>query len=323
MLYPLKFTPILKSRIWGGTKLSQLLHKEGDFSQPIGESWEISGIAGDESVVCNGFLLGNTLAEVLEIYMGDLVGDRIYEEYGNDFPLLFKFIDASDDLSIQVHPDDDVATERHDSFGKTEMWYVMDTEPDAQLVSGFCSATNRDEYLQCLANKSLSSLLNREKVRKGDAIFIPAGHIHSIGKGILLAEVQQSSDITYRIYDYDRRDAQGNERELHTEQALDVINFSPCQETKIPYQDKQNDASEIITSEFFSVNKLNFDRPLLRDYADKDSFVVYMCVGGSCRVKYKGGEESLQLGESMLIPAQMEETELLPNEQTEVLEIYI
>ena len=323
MLYPLKFKPILKERIWGGRKLSQVLHKKGDFSKPTGESWEISGVAGDESVVSNGFLAGNTLAELLEIYMGDLVGDAVYDRYGNDFPLLFKFIDANDNLSIQVHPDDETATERHNCFGKTEIWYIIDAEPDAQLISGFCTETDKEKYLQYLENKSLSSLLNKEKVRKGDAIFIPAGHVHSIGKGILLAEVQQSSDITYRIYDYDRTDAQGNTRELQVEQALDVINFSPSCDTKIVYKNRQNDSSEIVKSEFFTVNKLCFDRPLLRDYAQNDSFVVYMCVQGACRVNYKGGEETLQMGESILIPAEIDEIELLPDVQTELLEVYV
>ena len=323
MLYPLKFKPILKECIWGGKKLQQVLHKEGDFSKPIGESWEISGVEGNESVVSNGFLAGNTLAELLEIYMGDLVGESVFEQYGNDFPLLFKFIDADSDLSIQVHPDDETAIERHQCFGKTELWYIVDAKPDAELISGFCSKTDPEKYLQCLENKTLSSLLNVEKVSKGSAIFIPAGHVHSIGKGILLAEVQQSSDITYRIYDFNRRDAQGNPRKLHVKEALDVINFSPSSDTKIVYKNKQNDSAEILKSDFFTVNKLNFDRPLLRDYAKNDSFVVYMCVQGSCRIKHDGGEEALQMGESILIPAQIDEIELLPETQTEILEIYI
>jgi mannose-6-phosphate isomerase len=323
MLYPLKFKPILKERIWGGKKLAEMLHKKGDFSKPVGESWEISGIEGEESVVSNGFLAENTLGELLEIYMGDLVGDSVYEQYGNDFPLLFKFIDANDDLSIQVHPGDETAIERHECFGKTEMWYIIDAEPDAELVSGFSRETDKEEYLHCLKNKTLSSLLNVEKVSKGDAIFIPAGRVHSIGKGILLAEVQQASDITYRIYDYDRTDAQGNTRELHVEQALDVIDFSPSYDTKIIYARIKNDAAEIVKSDFFTVNKLNFDKTILRNYVDNDSFVVYMCVQGACKIKYNGGEETLQMGESMLIPAQIDEIELVPGTQTEILEVYI
>lgn len=323
MLYPLKFKPILKERIWGGKKLSQILHKEGDFTNPIGESWEISGIEGEESVVCNGFLAGNTLNELLEIYMGDLVGDTVYEQYGNDFPLLFKFIDSNDACSVQVHPNDETAVERHNSFGKTEMWYIVDAEPDAELISGFNAETGKEEYLQRLKNKNLVSLLNTEKVSKGDAVFIPAGHIHSIGKGILLAEVQQSSDITYRIYDFDRLDTQGKQRELHVEQALDVINFSQSSNTKILYKKAKNAAVEIVKSIFFTVNKLNFDQVLLRDYSANDSFVVYMCVQGACRVRYNGSEEILQIGESMLIPAQIDEIELLPDTQTELLEVYI
>ena len=206
-LYPLKFKPLRKEKIWGS------------------ESWELSGLEGCESVVENGILAGNSIEELLEVYMGDLVGDEIYETFGNYFPLLFKFIEANDDLSIQVHPDDEVAFERHQSFGKTEMWYIVDAKPDSQLIAGFKVDCDQQTYIKALEQEKVESLLQQVSVKQGDVLFIQPGCVHSIGKGILLAEIQQASDITYRIYDFNRTDSNGNKRELHISEALDVIDY--------------------------------------------------------------------------------------------------
>jgi len=222
-LYPLKFTPIYKDKIWGGNKIKSVLNKDFGGLPNCGESWELSGVDGNVSVVSNGYLAGNTLEELLEVYMGDLAGDEVYEHFGNEFPLLIKFIDANDDLSIQVHPNDEMAAERHNSYGKTEMWYVLQADKGSKLQSGFNQQVDQEKYLEKLEKTELTDILNFEEVTAGDVFFIPAGRVHAIGRGILLAEIQQTSDITYRIYDYDRRDDKGNPRELHTDLALDAI----------------------------------------------------------------------------------------------------
>jgi len=238
-LYPLKFKPLLKERIWGGDKLKTILGKQGKCAT-CGESWEISAVEKNVSVVENGFLKNNNLQEIIEIYMGDLVGDKIFDKFGLEFPLLIKFIDANDDLSIQVHPNDKLAHERHQSNGKTEMWYVMDANKDSALISGFNKQISTEEYVNHLNGKTLKDILNRQPVKQGDVFFIPAGRVHAIGAGILLAEIQQTSDITYRIYDWDRVDANGKHRELHTDLALDAINYKYSEDVKTAYENKLN-----------------------------------------------------------------------------------
>ena len=223
MLYPLKFKPRYKERIWGGDALHTKLGKKIPKDTPIGESWELSAVDGDLSVVAKGPLAGNNIEELTEVYMGDLVGDRIYEKFGLQFPLLIKLIDAQDKLSIQVHPDDRLAAERHDSYGKTEMWYLLDCDKDAELYCGFSREVSREEYLRHVKAGTMADILERERVKPGDAFFIPAGTVHAIGKGCLIAEIQQTSDITYRIFDWIRTDDHGHARELHTDLALDAI----------------------------------------------------------------------------------------------------
>jgi len=224
-LYPLKFKPIFKDKIWGGNKIKTLLNKDFSPLPNCGESWEISGVQDEISVVSNGFLIGNNLQELIEIYMGDLVGDQVYQKYGIEFPLLIKFIDAHDDLSIQVHPNDKLAMQRHNAYGKTEMWYIIDADRGAKLISGFNTEVTKDAYIKHLENNTLNLILNYEEVKAGDVFFMPAGRVHAIGKGILLTEIQQTSDITYRIYDYNRKGTDGKPRELHTSLALDAIDF--------------------------------------------------------------------------------------------------
>ena len=323
MLYPLKFSPILKDKIWGGTKLKSLFDKAAETNK-LGESWELSGYEGDESVVTNGALAGNNLAELIEIYMGELVGDAIYDEYGLSFPLLFKLIDANENLSIQVHPGDEVAAERHNSYGKTEMWYVVDADPGAELIIGFTKDCTKDEYLDALDNDKVEDLLQKVPVKKGDVFFIPAGLVHAIGKGVVVAEIQQSSDITYRIYDYKRTDDQGNERELHTEQAVDVINFAASKNPKTVYNISVNEITPLVECEYFTTNILRFDAPVTRNYGTLDSFVAYMCLEGDFVIEYEGEKTTVNKGDTVLIPASIDEVGLIPDSnQVTLLEVYV
>lgn len=322
MLYPLKFKPILKDKIWGGTKLQKLFDKQAA-SDKLGESWELSGYENDESVVTNGFLAGNNLVELIEIYMGELVGDKVYDKYGLSFPLLFKLIDANENLSIQVHPGDEVAAERHNSYGKTEMWYVVDADPGAELIIGFTKDCDKEEYLDALANDQVENLLQKVPVKKGDVFFIPAGLVHAIGKGVVVAEIQQSSDITYRIYDYKRVDDQGNERELHTEQALDVINFLAATNPKTPYKAVENELTELVSCQYFTTSLIKFNQALTRNYGNLDSFVAYMCIEGDFVIEYADEKTIVNKGDTLLIPASVDEINLIPDSETVLLEVHL
>jgi mannose-6-phosphate isomerase len=321
-LYPLKFSPILKDKIWGGTKLKNLFDKAA-VSDKLGESWELSGYEGDESVVTNGFLAGNSLTELMEIYMGELVGDKIFDEYGLSFPLLFKLIDANENLSIQVHPGDEVAAERHNSYGKTEMWYVVDADPGAELIIGFTKDCTRDEYLDALEDGEVELLLQKVPVTQGDVFFIPAGLVHAIGKGVVVAEIQQSSDITYRIYDYKRTDDQGNERELHTEQALDVINFAASKEPKTSYSAQLNEITPLVICDYFTTNMLRVNEAITRHYAAMDTFVAYMCLEGNLVIECAGEKTNVNKGDTILIPASIDELGLIPDGEVTLLEVYV
>jgi mannose-6-phosphate isomerase len=322
-LYPLKFTPILKDKIWGGKKLKSLLNKKSA-SDRCGESWEISGVEGDISVVSEGFLAGNELPDLVEIYMGDLTGDKVFETFGLQFPLLLKFIDASQMLSIQVHPDDALAFERHKSFGKTEMWYIMQSEEGAELIAGFQKQLDKKSYSALLAAGKLESALNFEKVSAGDIYFIPAGRVHAIGSGILLAEIQQTSDITYRIYDFNRKDDQGNPRELHTEEALDAIDFKVCDTYKTIYPYIVNKTVNVVDCRYFTTNIMNFDKPVEKDFNLIDSFVIYMCTEGQGEILYgNNGSVTFKKGETLLIPAVLKNLVVKPAKPSTLLEIYI
>lgn len=323
MLYPLKFKPIIKQTIWGGEKLAYK-SEDAAVKTSIGESWELSGVQDNVSVVAEGILAGNTLEELIEVYMGDLVGDHIYEKFGIEFPLLIKYIDACDELSIQVHPDDATAKERHNAYGKTEMWYVVDADTDAQLLMGFNKDSDKTEYLTKLQNHTLPDILNVEKVKKGDCFFIPAGTVHAIGKGCFIAEIQQTSDITYRIYDYDRRDKNGNLRELHTELATDIIRFSAQKEHGIHYHKHENHTEELVSCNYFTTSYLKFDREIEKNYIDIDSFVVYMCLDGEFSIVYEVDKSvKIQKGETVLVPACFKNIFLIPARESEILEIYI
>lgn len=322
-LYPLQFAPILKDRIWGGTRLKTVLGKKLP-SEHVGESWELSSVHSDISVVINGFLQGNNLQELIEIYMGDLVGEKIYERFGAEFPVLIKFIDAQDDLSIQVHPDDRLAMQRHRAFGKTEMWYVMESGRDSSLIVGFNQAMDREKYTIALNQRKLKDVMNFEKVAAGDVFFIPAGRVHAIGKDILLAEIQQTSDVTYRIYDWDRVDNSGNPREMHTELALDAIDYSLHDTYKTRYQKPLQGTVELVKCPYFTTNLISFKQPVAKDYHHLDSFVIYICTLGACSIRWGTGESlNIRKGDTLLIPAILDEIQLVATEPTELLEVYI
>ena len=320
-LYPIKFKPLYKYRIWGGNKLKSELNK--DISENnIGESWEISDVSGDKTVVENGPLNGKTLKEIIEYFRGDLLGNNVYKKFGSDFPLLIKFIDAKTPLSIQVHPSNEVAKTRHNSFGKNEMWYVMQADEGAKLIVGFDKKINTNEYKKHLENNSILSVMHHENVKKGDAFYIPTGRVHAIGAGVLLAEIQQTSDITYRIYDYDRVDKKtGEKRELHNELAVDVIDFEVHESYKTEYTLEKNKSNKLIHSAYFKTNILDINSFIERDYSDIDSFVIYMCVEGSVSIINREDTYLLNIGQTLLIPASIKNI-TLRSEKAKVLEVY-
>ncbi len=323
-LYPLKFRPIFKEKIWGGQKLRTVLNKDFSPLSNAGESWELSGVEGNISVVTNGFLAGNDLNELLEIYMGDLVGDKVYEKFQNEFPLLIKFIDANDVLSIQVHPDDELAMKRHNSNGKTEMWYVLQADEGASLISGFSRKVSKEEYLKYLEEKKLEDILMKHEVTEGDVFFIPAGRVHAIGKGILLAEIQQTSDVTYRIYDFDRKDNDGNTRELHTELALDAIDYEYYDDLRTDYPREMNKTVNLVSCKYFNTNLLEFDLVIEKDFYHLDSFLIYMCTDGEFEICYGQGEcVNVKKGETVLVPAELRTIKLNPLKKTKVLEVHL
>jgi len=323
MLYPLKFRPIFKHRIWGGTRLKELFNKDFSPLPNCGESWELSGVNENLSLVDNGFLAGNNISELIEIYMGDLVGDKVFEKYGNEFPLLIKLLDTSSFLSIQVHPDDTYAMKHHNSSGKTEMWIVIDAEEDSEIITGFNRDVDKETYLKYLNNNKLKEILNVEKARKGDVYFIPTGRIHAIGSGITLLEIQQTSDVTYRVYDWDRRDENGNYRELHTEQALEVLDFKKYDSYKTDYQLEKNQFTELVKTPFFTTRMMEFDMEREIDYGFLDSFVIYSCLEGNCMINYPGGVEIIQAGNIVLIPADLKSISLTPQGKCKIVESYI
>ena len=321
MLYPLKFSPLLKERIWGGHTLKDKFGKSLPDGVKIGESWDISGIEGDLSEVSNGSLAGNNLQELIEVYMGDLVGDKVYSKFGLEFPLLVKLIDAQDVLSIQVHPNDELARERHNSYGKTELCYVLDAENDSAIYVGFKGGVTKESYLESLSKGTTSELLNKIEAKAGDAYLIPAGTVHAIGKGLLIVEIQQVSDVTYRIDDWGRVDEDGVSRELQPELALDALDFGNKSDSKIRVEPKSNDTMQITDCDLFTVNILNVEGKFYKDYAELDSFVIYVCIEGELTITVGDGDTTLIKGESILIPAQYNSVEFIGN--ATLLESYI
>ena len=323
MLYPLKFNPIFKEKIWGGEKIGSFLGKDFSPLSNCGETWEISAVEGNVSVVSEGPLKGTELSEIIKHHTSELLGQSVYDAFGTDFPLLIKFIDAKEDLSIQVHPNDELAQQRHNCFGKSEMWYIFQADEGASLISGFSKKVDKESYLEAFNNGKLEDILCRTEVQAGDVFNIPAGRVHTIGAGILLAEIQQTSDITYRIYDFDRKDKEGNLRELHVEEALDAISYEYQESYKTSYETVKNSLSPVVSSPYFETNKFLIDEEIIRDYDELDSFVIYICYKGKAIINSRGYTTEMKKGDALLIPANLDLISIEPLEETEFLETYI
>jgi len=318
-LYPIKFHPQLKEKVWGGRQLALQYDKEADGN--IGESWEISGVAESVSTVSNGVFEGRPLTELIELYSDELLGKSVIQRFGNEFPLLFKFIDAREDLSVQLHPNDAVARKRHNSFGKTEMWYVLHAEENARLILGFNREMDSRTYQAYLSENKITDILHAEKVDKGDAFFIAPGTVHAIGAGVMLAEIQQTSDITYRIYDWDRPGIDGNMRELHNEEALDVIDYN-APNAKLNFTELENQSVEVCTSAYFTTNSLKLTEGIERNISKIDSFIVYMCIDGHAVIGVNNRTEEIKKGETLLIPAS-ESLLSIETKGATLLEVYV
>jgi mannose-6-phosphate isomerase len=320
-LYPLKFETVLREKVWGGNALMERYNKKHTGDGNIGESWEISAVSDYVSVVSNGFLAGNNLGELIEVYMGDITGDAVYESFGNEFPLLVKLIEARQDLSIQVHPGNELAKKRHQAYGKTEMWYILESEKGGRIYTGFKEGVTREMYLEALHNGTIAELMNVEEAGPGDVFFTPAGRVHAIGAGIVLAEIQQTSDITYRIFDWNRTGKE--KRELHTDLALDAIDFNATGKNKIKTDPVFNFSRNLVNCEFFSADILTFNAPVRKEYFLRDSFNIYLCTDGEFIISWDDKHEHVKKGETVLVPAMIKEVTLEPQGKASLLEVYI
>jgi len=323
-LYPLEFKPIFREKIWGGNKIQSKLGFDIGKLDNCGELWSLSGYPEEQSIASNGFLAGNELNELVEIYMDELVGGPVFDKFGNVFPLLIKILDTSDWLSIQVHPDDNLAKKRGLNGGKTEMWYIIDAERESKLISGFKEKINETVYLRKIEEKKLSEVLNFEDVQAKDVFYIPSGRVHALGPGILLAEIQQTSDTTYRIFDWDREDSEGKKRDLHLAEAMEAIDFEVPDHYKTIYSPELNKTKEIVNTPHFISNIIELNKGVKKDYSELDSFVILLGVEGnfdySDTQDHKG---NIKAGESLLIPSILDEISIYPNPQCKILEIYI
>lgn len=309
-LYPIKFKPILKERVWGGVSLVKYLNKKNSGSKPIGESWEISGVQGDISVASTGFLKGNDINEIIETYLGEFVGDAIYEKFGNEFPILIKFLDIQENLSLQVHPDDKTAIERHNSYGKTEFWYILDAEPGAKIYMGFNRDTTAKELYDKCNDDTVTELLNVVNPKNGDYFFIEPGTLHAATGGILVAEIQQVSDITYRVYDWGREHNPATAREMHLDLAIDCINYEKYQvkdgaSATSPKSEKERDI--LVDCNYFKIELISLTKTQRLDSQDFNSFIIYICCEGEAQINGNGVSEKIIKGETILIPAYMGE----------------
>ena len=320
MLYPFKFQPILKDKIWGGQKLQKIL-KKPTTSAEAGESWEISDVQGDTSIVSNGTMAGTSLKSLMELHTTELLGHKNFQQFGTKFPLLIKFIDAKLALSVQLHPNDALAKSRHNSFGKTEMWYVVQADSDSNLSVGFNQPMTKELYLKHLEAKTLECILNFDKVDAGDTYFIEVGRIHAIGAGVLLAEIQQTSDITYRVYDWDRVDSEGNHRELHNDIALEAFDFDMPDNYRVNYSRDSQTSTELVSCPYFTTNVIEVKTSLLVKN-NHDSFMIYMCVEGSAVINIEGYQTEFSMGETVLIPACIKSFSISTN-HAKLLEVYI
>jgi len=322
-MYPLKFEPILKQTLWGGDKIISFKHLNDELTE-VGESWELSGVENNESVVANGPDKGLSLVEMVAKYREELVGEANYVRFGNKFPLLIKFIDAKQDLSIQVHPSDDLAKKRHNSMGKTEMWYVVGADKGAKLRSGFSEEITPKEYKDRVYNNTITDVLQEYEIHPGDVFFLPAGRVHSIGAGAFVAEIQQTSDITYRIYDFNRKDADGKMRELHTDLAREAIDFEVVDDYRTNYEALENEPVELVACPYFTTSLYDMTEKISCDYSELDSFVIFICIEGSCEIiDDQKNEITLSAGETILFPASTQEVSITPTDAVKLLETYV
>ena len=322
ILYPFKFKPIFKDKIWGGRKIKEVLGMDYGSLPNCGEVWLLSGLWDEQSEIANGDFEGDEINDLVETFMGDLVGESVFDKYGEQFPLLLKIIDANDWLSVQVHPDDELAEKRGLGNGKTEMWYVMQADKDAELVMGFNQELTRMDYVNVLKDNRLQSVLNHESVEAGDVFFIPAGRVHALGPGIMVAEIQQTSDTTYRIYDWDRINEAGMSRELHIPQSVEAIDGSMPDDYKIHVPNMMNRTVQMVDSQYFVTNLLQLQGEMEKDYANLDSFVILMPLEGKFTLNWKNGSVFVSAGECVLIPNVIKKVAIRAEKYCKLLEVY-
>lgn len=305
----IKFEPLLKQTLWGGSKIIPFKHLDAQLEN-VGESWEISGVSGNETIVANGQYKGISLNQLVRELKGSLVGEENYQRFGDEFPLLIKFIDACQDLSIQVHPTDEIAHRQGKSRGKTEMWYSLESAPGAQLYNGLKQQITPEQYKEMVADDTITDALARYEVKEGDVFFIPAGRIHAIGAGCFVAEIQQTSDVTYRIYDFKRKDKNGNYRELHTQLASESIDYTVLDNYRTDYEPVKNEGTQVVTCPYFTTAVYDLDEPMTLDYSELDSFVILIAVKGGGQLISEGEEMSFQMGDTVLLPATTKEVKV-------------
>ena len=305
----IKFEPLLKQTLWGGSKIIPFKHLDAQLEN-VGESWEISGVSGNETIVANGQYKGMSLNQLVRELKGSLVGEENYQRFGDEFPLLIKFIDARQDLSIQVHPTDEIAHRQGKSRGKTEMWYSLESAPGAQLYNGLKQQITPEQYKEMVADDTITDALARYEVKEGDVFFIPAGRIHAIGAGCFVAEIQQTSDVTYRIYDFKRKDKNGNYRELHTQLASESIDYTVLDNYRTDYEPVKNEGTQVVTCPYFTTAVYDLDEPMTLDYSELDSFVILIAVKGGGQLISEGEEMSFQMGDTVLLPATTKEVKV-------------
>ena len=305
----IKFEPLLKQTLWGGSKIIPFKHLDAQLEN-VGESWEISGVSGNETIVANGQYKGMSLNQLVRELKGSLVGEENYQRFGDEFPLLIKFIDACQDLSIQVHPTDEIAHRQGKSRGKTEMWYTLESAPGAQLYNCLKQQITPEQYKEMVADDTITDALARYEVKEGDVFFIPAGRIHAIGAGCFVAEIQQTSDVTYRIYDFKRKDKNGNYRELHTQLASESIDYTVLDNYRTDYEPVKNEGTQVVTCPYFTTAVYDLDEPMTLDYSELDSFVILIAVKGGGQLISEGEEMSFQMGDTVLLPATTKEVKV-------------
>ena len=304
-----KFEPLLKQTLWGGDKIIPFKHLDSQMDH-VGESWEISGVNGNETIVAEGPDKGKSLNELTSTMKSQLVGKENYERFGNEFPLLIKFIDARQDLSIQVHPTDEIAHRQGKERGKTEMWYALESAPGAQLYNGLKQQITPEQYKEMVENDTITNALARYEVMEGDVFFIPAGRIHAIGAGCMVAEIQQTSDVTYRIYDFKRKDKNGNYRELHTKEAAESIDYNVLPDYRTVYQPTKNEGVQVVSCPYFTTAVYDLTEPMTLDYSELDSFVILIAVKGDGKLICNSQETSFRMGDTVLFPATTDEVKV-------------